>query len=103
MDLFKRPPIRLQKLTKAANGASCVRCGRDDGTVVAAHYQGIGSHRLGKGRGIKPHDYAAADLCGECHQYFDSYESGNDYERAWEFLMLCMETMERRFRDGIIR
>jgi len=103
MSLFKQPPVRLPKFVKAANGQSCVRCGKETGTTVGAHYQGVGSLRLGKGRGIKPHDFASADLCGECHSYFDGYESANDYERGWEFLMLCMETIARRFRDGVIK
>ena len=41
---------------------ACVSCGRQDGTTVFCHYSGIGAGRLGKGKGIKCHDYAGAYL-----------------------------------------
>lgn len=77
-------------------GLPCQRCGVDDGTVVAAHYQGIGAGRLGKGRGIKPHDFCTAPLCRACHEIMDSYKHGNDYERATEFLLLILESLRKR-------
>jgi len=45
---------RSRKYLNAAEGQSCVNCGVNDGTVMAAHYQGMRSHAYGKGRGIKP-------------------------------------------------
>ena len=78
-------------LRKAANGESCIRCGRIGATVLA-HYCGLRQHDYGKGTGLKGHDAIGADLCngpGSCHEYFDTYESDNDVERSEEFLPLC--------------
>lgn len=98
----RKPPIRSPKMLEAAQGHTCVLCGRNDGTVVAAHYQGIGSARLGKGRGQKPSDLHVADLCHRCHQAMDAYEGGNDPERSLDFCLAILETLERRWRDGVI-
>lgn len=99
----KNPRIELPKLLKASGGRSCIKCGCQDGTVVRAHYSGIGAARLGKGRGLKPHDHVSADLCGRCHAEMDNYADGNTVERGFDFLMLCMETLARDFREGIIK
>ena len=99
----KNKPYRNKKLLNASRGRSCLKCGADDGTIVRAHYQGIGSERIGKGWAQKPHDFASADLCYRCHNEFDQYKTGNDTDRGWEFLMLCMETLARDFREGIIK
>ena len=100
--LQKHSRIEIPKLLKASNGRSCVKCGADDGTIVRAHYSGVGSARLGKGRGVKPHDFCSADLCARCHAEFDGYEGGNTVERGFDFLMLCMQTLERDFREGVV-
>jgi len=99
----KNKPYRNKKILKASQGRSCISCNADDDTIVRAHYQGIGSHRLGKGMSQKPHDFASADLCSRCHHEFDSYQTTNDKVRGYEFLMFCMETLARDFRDGIIK
>jgi hypothetical protein len=95
------------KLTKAARGQSCVRCGACDGTVVLAHYSGIWQHRFGKGLGTKGNDIAGADLCVECHKFFDEYRSevseGWRAARSDEFLACCMMTVIRRIQQGILR
>lgn len=102
--LAKDNAVRSKKLTNAARGTSCIQCGSDiEGTVVLCHYQGIGSLRLGKGRGIKPDDFCGADLCQKCHAAFDGYERDNDYERAFEFMVLVLLTIRRRFEQGVIR
>ena len=93
----KHPRIRIQKHLDAANGLSCVRCTREDGTVVFAHYSGLYSHRFGKGTANKVHDICGADLCMECHGYFDHYKAGNDADRAAEFMSYCFATLARRF------
>lgn len=74
-----------------------------DGTVVRAHYSGVMAHRLGKGVAQKCGDHASADLCMHCHAEFDGYARGNDYERATEFLILCLETLARDFKEGVIK
>lgn len=98
----RKPPIRSQKIRNAARGESCTHCGRQDGTVVAAHYQGIGSARLGKGGSQKPGDLFVAFLCDSCHGYFDSYEAGNDPDRAIDFALAVFVTQDRLWRAGII-
>ena len=57
-------PYRSRKLLDMARGQSCVLCGRSDGTVVAAHSDGLGR---GKGMGTKSDDFASAHLCHKCH------------------------------------
>lgn len=92
----------MSRLTAAAEGEACVRCG-SIGTTVSCHYSGLRQHAYGKGRGIKGADLAAADLCMECHSHFDSYETPNDWERSEEFLHCCMLTILRRYAKGILR
>lgn len=60
-----------------------MRCGAQDGTVVAAHSNQL---RDGKGRGIKAHDYRIAALCFRCHAEIDQGASMSKDERreAWE-------------------
>ena len=93
----------------AAKGQPCVRCLRNDGTVVAAHYQGFRSHRLGKGQRIKPHDLFVADLCAKCHAFFDGYGNRkrllswvDKLELSEEFLFYVALTQLRRVQQGII-
>lgn len=100
---LKDDRLEIPKLLAAAEGQSCIKCGREDRTVVAAHYSGLGAHRLGRGGGVKCHDNVAADLCGECHASMDSYADGNDYERAVDFLILCHQTMTRRLRQKVLK
>lgn len=93
----------MSKLTRAANGQPCIRCGSQDETVVLAHYSGPWQHKFGKGRGIKGDDIAGADLCSTCHSYFDEYKSGNTVERSDEFLACCLLTVIRRLQQGVLR
>ena len=101
-------------LREAANGQSCIKCGAANGTTVLCHYSGPFQHRFGKGRAIKGNDAAGADLCDECHKYFDEYKSvtasKNDkeayqlqrVERSEHFLALCMLTVIRRIQQGAL-
>lgn len=100
--IAKRDPYYSRKLREAAKGQACIKCGSEYG-VVGAHYQGIEAHKLGKGRGIKPTDVALAHLCTACHGEFDGYAKANDYERGFEFLMLCLLTVERLFKLGVVK
>jgi hypothetical protein len=99
----KNKPYRNKKILQASRNRTCIRCGNDNGTIVRAHYQGIGSERVGKGWSQKPHDFVSADLCSSCHREFDEYVKPNDYDRAFEFLILCFETLARDFREGLIK
>lgn len=103
--LHKHNYIRSKALTDAANGQSCVRCGAQDGTVVAAHYCGPLQQRLGKGRGIKPDDIYCADLCHLCHSDFDRYNKDEGIGRqdaAIDFMLYVLLTIKRRVHDGTI-
>jgi len=101
--------IRSDKLLAAAKDQACVNCGVNDGTVVAAHYQGIRADAFGKGKGIKPHDLCIADLCAKCHQKFDTYAASyvdDPYMRKIDlserFLFCIMQTLVRRVKQGIL-
>lgn len=97
----------MSKLRNASRGQACVRCGKQDDTVVLCHYSGPYQHKFGKGRGIKGNDAAAADLCGECHRFFDEYRSevseGWKVARSEEFLAACLLTVIRRIQQGILK
>jgi len=101
--------VSESKLTKAARGQSCVRCGTQDDTVVLAHYSGPWQHRFGKGMRIKGADIAGADLCSTCHKFFDEYESQTGVSEGWkvarseEFLAACLLTVIRRIQQGILK
>lgn len=59
---------RNKKLLEAVRDAPCMRCGIQNGTIVAAHSN---QQRDGKGMGIKAHDYRIAALCHTCHHEID--------------------------------
>lgn len=95
---------RNAALLKHAEGQPCVRCGKQDQTVVAAHYTGGRRTMYGGGLGIKVHDFLVAHLCGSCHLYMD--QLSRDKERRWEhseeFLHYIALTLRRCFDDGTI-
>ena len=110
----KTAPIRSKKLMAAARDRSCINCGRDDGTIVRAHYTGYRQHQYGKGRGIKGHDLLAADLCMECHASFDRLDMGEDVtennntivktiDQSEKFLHCIALTLVRDFKAGLIK
>lgn len=59
---------RNKRLLEIVRQSPCQHCGRQDGTVVAAHSNWM---RDGKGKGIKAHDYRIAALCFTCHAELD--------------------------------
>lgn len=73
--LQKRSYIRSEQLLRACRDIPCQHCGRDDGTVCAAH-SNIGVH--GKGRGIKADDNRVAALCSTCHMDVDQGRSSRE-------------------------
>lgn len=93
--MFRQPRIESRKYLDAAKDQPCIKCGRQDGTVVAAHYCGLYANRMGKGGAKKVHDHCVAHLCGVCHQYFDTYRDGNTDGRAVEFMLLILQTQAR--------
>ncbi len=74
---------RSQYLLEVVRESGCQHCGRQDGTVVAAHSNQL---RDGKGRGIKAHDYRIAALCHGCHYELDQGNKLTKEERRemWE-------------------
>jgi hypothetical protein len=74
---------RNRKLLELLRKSPCQICGREDGTVVAAHSNQL---RDGKGRGLKAHDYRIAALCFSCHAEIDQGTKLSKVERveAWE-------------------
>lgn len=60
--------VRSPALLKACRALPCQHCGRDDGSVCAAHSNQ--SHH-GKGRSIKASDVFTAALCSTCHREVD--------------------------------
>jgi len=84
LNLFKGyMNYRNKKLLEAVRDFPCAMCGRQDGTVVAAHSN---QQRDGKGTGIKAHDYRIASLCYKCHDMIDNHKDLDRHERieAWE-------------------
>lgn len=82
MSLQKFQYIRSPALLKACREIACANCGRDDGTVVAAHSN---QAQHGKGRSIKASDIYIASLCHVCHMELDqgSIMTRQDRERMW--------------------
>jgi hypothetical protein len=73
---------RNPKLLKLADGAPCMMCSIQDGTVVAAHSNQL---RDGKGTGIKGHDFRIAFLCVTCHNMIDNGNKLSKEERIQLF------------------
>ena len=67
--------IRSRQLLDHAKGATCQNCGRQDGTIVAAH---ANRQALGKGMGEKAPDIFTAHLCYACHTWLDQGGTGTD-------------------------
>ena len=75
--------FRNKKLLEILRGFPCQHCGKQDGTVVAAHSNQL---RDGKGKGIKASDYRVASLCFMCHATLDQGKNLSKAERLemWE-------------------
>ena len=92
-------------LRAAARDQSCVRCGRQDGTVVLAHYFGPRRHEYGGGMSHKGHDAVGAHLCATCHTTMDTL-SRNKADRwlvSEEMLHLCALTWIRLIEQGVLK
>ena len=93
----------MKNLRKAAEGMPCIKCGIEDGTICARHYNGIRQHWYGKGRGKKCHDLASAELCMKCDDELSEGKGGwKSDEHSEEFLHWCMMTNIRRAERGIL-
>ena len=74
---------RNKKLLELVRNFPCQHCGKQDGTVVAAHSNQL---RDGKGKGIKASDFRIASLCFTCHMELDQGKNLSKQERLemWE-------------------
>jgi hypothetical protein len=74
---------RNKKLLELVRQSPCQICGKQDGTVVAAHSN---QQRDGKGMGLKAHDYRIAALCFTCHSEIDQGKTLSKQEKfeAWD-------------------
>lgn len=83
MSFQKFQYIRSPALLKACRAIPCTNCGRDDGTVCAAHSN---QAKHGKGRSIKASDVFVAALCHLCHFMLDqgSRLSRAERESMWD-------------------
>ena len=74
---------RNKKLLEIVRNFPCQHCGKQDGTVVAAHSNQL---RDGKGKGIKASDFRIASLCFTCHMELDQGKNLSKQERLemWE-------------------
>lgn len=74
---------RNKKLLEIVRNFPCQHCGKQDGTVVAAHSNQL---RDGKGKGIKASDFRIASLCFACHYELDQGKNLSKQERLemWE-------------------
>jgi len=97
------PQKHFPSLRRASQGRPCAHCGREDGTTVRAHYTGFRQHAFGKGFGTKGHDLAAADLCHECHAWFDDPEMKIDIDKSEKFLFVIVKTLIKDLEEGIIK
>lgn len=102
MMLPKRQPVRSRKLRDHAHGQPCAHCGSNDGTTVLAHYTGLRQHAYGKGRGQKADDHMAAELCADCHAYFDAPANRKSEAASEAFLHAIAVTWRRWIDDGLI-
>lgn len=88
---------RNRKLLDLLRQSPCQTCGREDGTVVAAHSNQL---RDGKGRGIKAHDYRVASLCFSCHTELDQGAKLSKAERVEMFEEAHRRTIGWLFENG---
>jgi len=90
---------RNKKLLEAIRNLPCQHCGREDGTVVAAHSNQL---RDGKGRGIKSSDAAIAALCYTCHMMIDQGHKLNKQEKFYIWDTAHINTIRFLIENEII-
>ena len=86
------------KLRKAANGESCIACGRQTETTVLAH------RNEGKagGKKLMP-DYLALDLCCVCHAEYDQGHTWTREEKRAFFNEHYPKQVQRWFAKGLVK
>jgi len=90
---------RNKKLLETARKLPCCHCGREDGTVVAAHSNQL---RDGKGKSIKASDYRIASLCFLCHSELDQGKNLSKQERIEMWEEAHRKTIGLLFENGYL-
>jgi hypothetical protein len=90
---------RNKKLLEIARKLPCCHCGREDGTVVAAHSNQL---RDGKGKSIKASDYRIASLCFFCHSELDQGKNLSKQERVEMWEEAHRKTIGLLFENGYL-
>ena len=98
MSLQKFQYIRSPALLKACRAIPCTNCGRDDGTVCAAHSN---QAKHGKGRSIKASDVFVASLCFLCHSELDQGSSMSREQRESRWNECHIWTVNELVRLGL--
>lgn len=80
---------RNRKLLDLANGAPCMSCGAQDGTVIAAH---ANWSDFGKGMSHKASDAAIAFMCRTCHAEIDQGARLTKAERRSKWVEAAVKT-----------
>ena len=90
---------RNKKLLEILRKSPCQECGREDGTVIAAHANLL---RLGKGRGIKCPDFYTAALCFSCHYELDQGKNLSKIQREEMWIEAYLKTIAWLFDNNHI-
>lgn len=97
---FPEMIYRNKRLLEAVRDFPCTNCGKQDGTIVAAHSNQL---RDGKGRGLKSHDYRIAALCMTCHHEIDQGAALSKAERIQIWEDAHRSTIGLLFETGVIK
>ena len=90
---------RNKKLLELARQIPCTLCGKEDGTIVAAHSN---QQKDDKGTGIKSADYRIASLCYGCHMELDQGRSYTKSQRLELWEQAHRKTIGELFERGFI-
>lgn len=90
--------VRSKRLLEAYRAIPCQNCGRDDGTVCAAHSNWAAE---GKGRGIKASDDKCASLCAMCHSALDQGYGMSKTEKRVMWLEAHLKSVDKLKELGL--
>jgi hypothetical protein len=92
--------FRSPRLLASCRELACQSCGRDDGTVVAAH---ANWSDYGKGKSLKASDAAVAALCFSCHHELDQGAHLDKAERRAMWVNAHSKTMVALIERGLLK
>lgn len=92
--------FRSRPLLNLANGAPCMSCGAEDGTIVAAH---ANWSDFGKGMSHKASDAAVAFMCCRCHSEIDQGAKLSKEERRAKWMEAAVKTWVWLMETGKVR